>query len=396
MQEKERGMKKALVIGVIALLVAGGGYYGYRHRGTNGQEYKTAKIERGPLRSSVTATGTVNPVVSVMVGTQVSGRISALHADFNSLVKRGDLLAEIDPTSFEAQLEQARASLAVAAAAREKDSAGLDDAERNRRRTKELFDAQVASRSDLDQAETNLELARASLNSAKASCQQAEAAVAVALTNLKYTRILSPVDGTVVSRNVDVGQTVAASFTTPTLFNIAKDLKQMQIDTAVNEADIGRVNMDQPVEFTVDAYGETIFKGVVQQIRISPAVVQNVVTYDVVVRVENPELKLKPGMTANVNIITETRDGVLKVPNGALRFRPKTTEKEHSKENQPLHGSGIYILAEGGPRRIAVKTGISDGSFTEVTGTDLKEGAEVIVDAMAQKAKSEQRGHRLF
>ncbi len=365
-------MKKALIIGIAALIAVGGGYYAYRQRGTAQQEYKTAKIERGALRATVSATGTVNPVMSVLVGTQVSGRISALHADFNSRVKQGDLLAEIDPTSFEAQLEQARANLAVAVAARNRAEASLHDAERSHRRSKELFDAQAVSRGDLDQAETNLELARANLNSAKATCQQAEASVTVALTNLRYTKIQSPVDGTVVSRNVDVGQTVAASFTTPTLFNIARDLKEMQIDTSVNEADIGRVLPDQPVEFSVDAYSDAVFKGTVHQIRIAPAVVQNVVTYDVVVRVDNPELKLKPGMTANVSIIIETRDAALKVPNGALRFKPKTPEKERPKENHPLHGNGVWLPAGDTPRRIAVQTGISDGSYTEVTAAELK------------------------
>lgn len=389
-------MKKALIIGIIALLAAGGGYYAYRQRETGNQEYKIAKVERGPLRSTVAATGTVNPVMSVLVGTQVSGRISALHADFNSHVTQGDLLAEIDPTAFEAQLEQARANLAVAVAARDRAVASLHDAERTLKRNKELFAALVVSRGDLDQAETNLELARASLNSAKATCQQAEASVTVALTNLRYTKIQSPVNGTVVSRNVDVGQTVAASFTTPTLFNIARDLKQMQIDTSVNEADIGRVKTGQPVEFTVDAYSDTVFKGAVHQIRIAPAVVQNVVTYDVVVRVDNPELKLKPGMTANVGIIIETRDAALKVPNGALRFKPKTPEKERAKENPPLHGSAVWIPAGDAPRRIAVQTGISDGSHTEVAAAELKEGMEVIVDTLAQKGKNDQRGHRLF
>lgn len=389
-------MKKAIIIGLAALLAAGGGYYAYRHRGAAGQEYKTAKVERGSLRSTVSATGTVNPVMSVLIGTQVSGRISALHADFNSSVKQGDLLAEIDPTAFEAQLEQARANLAVAVAAREKAAASLHDAERSQRRTKELFDAQAVSRGDLDQADTNLELARAGLNSAKATCQQTEASVTVALTNLRYTKIQSPVDGTVVSRNVDVGQTVAASFTTPTLFNIARDLKEMQIDTSVNEADIGRVLNGQPVEFTVDAYGDAVFKGIVHQIRIAPAVVQNVVTYDVVVRVNNPDLKLKPGMTANVDIIIETREAALKAPNGALRFKPKPPDKERPKEEPALHGSGVWIPAGGAPRRIAVKTGISDGSYTEITAGELKEGMEVIVDTMAQKTKNDQRGHRLF
>lgn len=389
-------MKKTLIIGIAVLVAAGGGYYAFRMRGTAEQEYKTAKLERGPLRATVSATGTVNPVMSVLIGTQVSGRISALHADFNSRVKQGDLLAEIDPTAFEAQLEQARANLAVAVAAREKAAASLDDAKRSQRRAKELFEAKAVSRGDLDQADTNMELARAGLSSAMATCQQAEASVTVALTNLRYTKIQSPVDGTVVSRNVDVGQTVAASFTTPTLFNIARDLKEMQIDTNVNEADIGRVVNGQPVEFTVDAYSDAVFKGTVHQIRIAPAVVQNVVTYDVVVRVGNPELKLKPGMTANVNIIIETRDAVLKAPNGALRFKPKAPEKEHTKENAPFPGSGVWVPGTGTPHRIAVKTGISDGSYTEITAPELKEGMEIILDAMAQKAKSEQRGHRLF
>lgn len=389
-------MKKALVIGIIALLAAGGGYYEYRQRENGVQEYKTAKVERGPLRSFVTATGTVNPVMSVLVGTQVSGRISALHADFNSLVKQGDLLAEIDPTIFEAQLEQSRANLTAAVAAVEKANATLDDAKRTKERNKELFAAQAVSRFDLDQAETNMELARAGLSGALANRRQAEAAVSSALTNLRYTKIQSPVDGTVVSRNVDVGQTVAASFQTPTLFNIARDLKQMQIDTAVNEADIGRVKLNQPVEFTVDAYGESVFKGIVQQIRIAPAVVQNVVTYDVVVRVDNPELKLKPGMTANVSIIIETRDAALKVPNGALRFKPKAPQKEHPKETPPIHGSGVWIPAGGSPRHIAVQTGVSDGSYTEIASPELKEGMEVIVETLAQKAKNDQRGHRLF
>ena len=390
-------MRKALIIGIIALVAAGGGYYAYRQRGNGELEYKTAKVERGPLRSSVTATGTVNPVMSVLVGTQVSGRVSALHADFNSRVKQGDLLAEIDPTTFEAQLEQARANLAAAVAAVEKANASLHDAERSLRRAKELFNAQAVSSSDVDQAETNMELARAGLSGARANQQQSEAAVTYALTNLRYTKIPSPVAGTVVSRNVDVGQTVAASFQTPTLFNIARDLTQMQVDTAVNEADIGRVITGQPVEFTVDAYSDTVFKGTVQQIRIAPAVVQNVVTYDVVVRVDNPDLKLKPGMTANVSIIIETRDAALKVPNGALRFKPKAPEKESRKENPPpQRGAGIWIQDGPAPRRIAVQTGISDGSYTEVAAADLKQGMEVIVDSMAQKPKNDQRGRRLF
>ncbi len=390
-------MKKAVII-AIALLLAAGGAYWYFGRNGNGMDYRTAAVERGPLRAAVTATGTVNPVTSVQVGTQVSGRIKALYADFNSHVAKGDLLAEIDPTTFEAQLEQARANLAAAEAAVEKAEATLRDAERNEKRNRELLEARVLSQSDMDQARTNLDLARAGLSGARANRRQAKAAVDFAETNLRYTRILSPVGGTVISRSVDVGQTVAASFQTPTLFTIARDLAQMQIDTNVNEADIGRVATGQAVEFTVDAYSDTTFKGVVEQIRIAPAVVQNVVTYDVVVRVENKDLKLKPGMTANVNIIVETREAVLKVPNAALRFKPKNDKDNKDKKDASAfyQGSGVWILDGAVPRRITVATGISDGSFTEIAAAELKEGTPVIIDSGVKSSKNNPRGHRLF
>src|SRR3989337_1462219 len=235
-------------------------------------KFRTEKVVRGDIEAAVTATGTLNAVTTVLVGTQVSGTIKNIHADFNSPVKKGELIVEIDPATFEAQAEQARANLLAARANLEKSALALIDTERTMNRDKELFSKDFVARSELDTAETNYETAKAQVSAAKAQVAQAEAALKASETNLRYTKILSPVDGVVVSRNVD-------------------------------EADIGRIQISQDVEFTVDAYPDTLFKGSVSQIRIAPIIVQNVVTYDVVIRVDNPEQKLKPGMTANVSIL---------------------------------------------------------------------------------------------
>ena len=255
----------------------------------------------------VTASGNVNAVTTVLVGTQVSGTIKTIYADFNSPVKNGQLIAQIDPAIFEAQVEQARANLLSAKANLEKADASFIDAKRTMERNKALFSKELIARSEVDTAETNYETAKAQINASKAQVAQAEASLKVAETNLRYTRIISPVNGIVVSRNVDVGQTVAASFQTPTLFTIAQDLTKMQIDTNVAEADIGKVKQGQDVEFGVDAYSGVIFKGKVSQVRNAPINVQNVVTYNAVILVSNPELKLKPGMTANVSIIISAK-----------------------------------------------------------------------------------------
>jgi HlyD family secretion protein len=254
----------------------------------------------------------------------------------------------------------------------------------------------LIARSDLDTAETNYETADAQVGVSKAQGDQARAALQTAETNLKYTRIVSPVDGTVVSRNVDVGQTVAASFQTPTLFAIAQDLTKMQIDTNVDEADIGKVQKDQEVEFTVDAYPDLTFRGRVSQVRNAPISVQNVVTYDVVINVDNPDLKLKPGMTANVSIVVEKRTGVLKVPNAALRFRPSDMEKARPKRRGGVAeraGSGVWVLEAGKLKRIPLVTGISDGSYTEVVKGEVKEGQEAVVESLEkQKDQGSSRG----
>ncbi len=314
-------MKKILIGGVILIVIAVAGFFLFRGKG-NEPKFRFDKVARGDIEMAVTATGTVNPVTTVLVGTQVSGTIKNIYVDFNSPVKKGQLIARIDPALFEAQVNQARANLFSAKANLEKAEATLVDAKRTMDRNKELFSKNLVARSDLDTAETNYETAKASVSAAKSQVAQSEAALSSAETNLYYTKIISPVDGIVVSRNVDVGQTVAASFQTPTLFSIAQDLTKMQIDTNVAEADIGKVKVGQDVEFTVDAYSDITFKGKVLQVRNAPITVQNVVTYDVVIQVGNPEFKLKPGMTANVSIIISIKKDVLKIPNAALRFKP--------------------------------------------------------------------------
>jgi HlyD family secretion protein len=384
-------MKKILIGGIIVIAIAVPAILLFRSKG-NEIKFRTEKIIRGDIEMSVTATGTVNPVTTVLVGTQVSGTIKNIYVDFNSRVKKGQLIARIDPALFEAQVNQARANLLSAKANLEKAQATSVDAKRTMERNKELLAKNLIAQSDFDTAETNYETADASVSAAKSQVIQSEAALSSAETNLYYTKIVSPVDGIVVSRNVDVGQTVAASFQTPTLFSIAQDLTKMQIDTNVAEADIGGVKVGQNVEFTVDAYPDTTFKGKVLQVRNAPIIVQNVVTYDVVIQVDNPELKLKPGMTANVSIIVSISKDVLKIPNAALRFRP--VEKVKTEVQQK--GSGVWILEQGEPKRIPVSTGISDGNYTELVSGNIKDGQELIVESITKAKAPTSSGPRMF
>jgi HlyD family secretion protein len=378
-------MKKKIVIAVILIAILGAGAaYLFKNKG---------------IRELVTATGTMNAVVTVLVGTQVSGTIRELHVDFNSPVKKGQLLARIDPSMQEAKVEQARANLQSAGANVEKAGAALLDAQRTLERNRTLFAKNFIARSDVDTAETNHLSAAAQVRVVKAQVEQARAALLLEETNLRYTRILSPVDGIVISRNVDIGQTVAASFQTPTLFNIAQDLARMQIDTSVDEADIGRIRVGQPVQFSVDAYPLMTFDGKVAEIRNAPTTVQNVVTYTVIIKVDNPEHKLKPGMTANVSIVTDTRTGVLKIPNAALRFR-WTADKATGRQSAPTAAKkpearpvqSLWVLERNKPRRVQATLGISDGNFTEIRGGDLKEGDNVILEAAGAAPKSRSAG----
>ncbi|MDO8723984.1 MAG: efflux RND transporter periplasmic adaptor subunit [Syntrophales bacterium] len=390
-------MKKIIIAILIIAFVAGGVFLATRGN-SDFQNFKTEKASLGDIRSTVTATGTVNPVKTVLVGTQVSGTIKTLHVDFNSFVKKGQLLAQIDPSTFDAQVDQAKANLFSAEANVEKAEAALLEVKRALVRNKALFSSDLIARSELDTSETNEMSAAAQLKAARAQVEQSRAALRVAETNLRYTNIISPVDGMVISRNVDVGQTVAASFQTPTLFNIAQDLSRMQIDTNVDEADIGRIRFSQPVEFTVDAYPDKTFRGLVSVIRNAPITVQNVVTYDVVVLVQNQEFMLKPGMTANVAIITATKKDVLKIPNAALRFQmDRGTKADRAPEAEALKGGksrerkgpGIWLLENKTPKRVSVSLGISDGNNTEIVAGSLKEGDEVILSSTVSKNKQE-------
>jgi HlyD family secretion protein len=386
-----RLLNKKIIIGATLVILLAAGVFFYLRSSNNGPVYRTQAAARGDIRATVTATGTMNAVTTVLVGTQVSGTISKLYVDFNSPVKKGQILAQIDPASFQAQVDQARANLLAARANVQKAEASVVDTKRSLERNKTLFARNLIAKSDVDTSETNYLSAEAQLSASKAAVAQTKAALDFAETNFRYTKIISPVDGTVISRNVDVGQTVAASFQTPTLFNIAQDLTRMQIDTSVDEADIGKIKVDQRVEFSVDAYPDITFNGKVSEVRNAPITVQNVVTYDVVVQVGNPELKLKPGMTANVSIILEDKKGVLRVPNAALRFRPPEKSKEKAAEKAPSEqkGAAVWVLLDKTPKRVSVKLGISDGNYTEILSGDLKEGDAVIVESIGGAKKGD-------
>jgi HlyD family secretion protein len=374
---------RQVAIIAVAIVVIGTVLFFVFRGGNNKVEYRTEAVTRGDMGAAVTATGTVNPVTTVLVGTQVSGTIKSLFADFNSRVKKGQIIAQIDPAFFETQLAQSQANADHAQAA-------LRDAERLLNQNKTLYARNLVAKNDYDAAVTNYD-------SAKAQLAQAKAALQAAATNLNYTRSYSPVDGIVISRNVDVGQTVAASFQTPTLFTIAQDLTKMQIDTNVAESDIGRVSMDQDVEFTVDAYPDTTFKGKVWQKRQAPITVQNVVTYDVVIQVQNRDFKLMPGMTANVSIIVASKTDVLRIPNAALRFRPAERAPEKATAGgSEKKGPGIWILENGKPKRVSITLGISDGTFTEVLSGDLKEGQLLIIEALRKGAAKAATSPRMF
>jgi HlyD family secretion protein len=357
--------------------------------------YRTAVIERGSLARVVTATGTVNPVSTVQVGSHVSGPIKAIFVDFNSPVTQGQRVAQIDPRAFTFKVKQAEANLATAKAQVEKDKADLTFKQHVVKRMRELFERNLIAKQDVEAAERDYDQIQAQLQLDQARVAQDAAALEEARINLGYTEIESPVDGVIVSRNVDVGQTVAATFQTPILFLIAQDLTKMRVDASVSESDIGMVAEQQHAFFTVDAYPNRQFSGVVTQVRNSPQTVQNVVTYDVVVSVDNTDLSLKPGMTTNISIISAHRDSVLKVPLAALRFRPPD-QKEGRATASPRHMARestaarpdetsrheqrqVWVQAdEQQLRSVAVRVGIADDQFAELLEGDLAEGTRVV------------------
>jgi HlyD family secretion protein len=341
--------------------------------------YLTEPVDRGEIAATVLATGIVEPVTTVQVGTYVSGPVREIHADFNSPVTKGQLVAKIDPAPFEVKVRQAEANLANARASLAKARAALRLARLTLDRNRELRRRELISQGELDAAESQDAQARAQLALEEAGVQQAEAALEEARINLAYTDIRSPVDGVVVSRSVDVGQTVAASFQTPTLFQIAQDLAKMQVRANVSESDIGAVRETQLAEFGVDAWPGRVFAGRVVQVRNAPVTVQNVVTYDVVIEVENPDHALKPGMTATVTIVSDRRADALRVPLRALRFRPEA-EGDGAGAARAAPGTGTVFVVNGrGLRRVELRTGLRDDRFAEVLAGELAPGDALAV-----------------
>jgi HlyD family secretion protein len=384
-----RGRRRALLIVGSAAAVAAVGVFGWgrlRPPANSPVKLETAPVVRGNLQARVTATGTLSALVTVQVGSQISGRIQEISVDFNSPVKKGQVIARIDPRLFAAAAEQARANHVAAKANLERARAQEVEARKQYQRTKALAKQRVAAESDLDVAEAAARTAEAQVRAAVATLGQARAARDQAETTLAYTTIVSPSDGIVISRNVDVGQTVAASFQAPTLFVIAEDLRQMQVDTNVAEADVGRLRPGTVARFLVDAYPTKVFEGRIRQIRNAPQTIQNVVTYDAVIDVANPELELKPGMTANVTFIYAERTRALLVPNAALRFRPPaalvanpgpaTTEGDH-RVVWRLGGDGRAVAT-------SIRVGVSDGALTEVVDGELGAGDRIVTDATVQ------------
>jgi len=403
-----------VVIFLVAVLAVGAGIWFWKRSDDKTLEYQSVTVSRGEITQLVTATGTLNPVTNVTVGSQISGIIQTLNADFNTRVTSGQVVAQLDAATYRANVASAEGDLANA-------NASLELTQVDFHRAEELFKSQLIAKSDYDKAVANLHQAEAQVKMKEASLQRAQ-------VDLSRCTIYAPVDGIVISRNVDVGQTVAASLSAPTIFVIANDLAQMQIDSNVAEADVGGVETGQQVEFTVDAFPYRTFRGKVMQVRNSPVTVQNVVTYDTVVEVNNADLKLKPGMTANVSIVIARRDNAVKIPNAALRFRPPETAAADSKTNsasasatnqaggQRRSGQGgggggggnrgerggagsggkprgerspartIYTLGEDGkPKPVQIKLGIGDGIMTEVT-EGLNEGDKIITGTLQAKA----------
>jgi HlyD family secretion protein len=376
---------------VLALALAVGGIlYGLGFGRPSPLRFETARAELGHITARVTATGTLSAVTTVQVGSQVSGRVSELLVDFNSPVKKGQLLATLDPQLLEAAVDQARASYLSGRGALAKARVDATHTTRDLRRARALWREHLIARSDLDTAEDNAGAARAQLRAGQGNLEQAAANLRQARVNLGYTKILSPIDGVVISRNVDVGQTVAASLQAPTLFTIAEDPRKMQVDTNVAEADVGKLQPDMKATFKVDAFPGEKFRGTVRQIRSAAQIVQNVVTYDAVIDFDNHDLKLKPGMTANVTFVYAEKDRALKIPTAALRFRPPAALV--AAQPKPLLGEGerlVWALRDGGPRCARVRTGLAEGATTEVVEGEIAPGDALVIDLVGADSRNE-------
>jgi len=419
--------RKRILLLIVALLVLAGTVYGFRlwNKGTKESPYISVEVQKGDVTQVVTATGSLSAVITVQVGSQVSGAIDKLFADFNSKVKKDQVVAQINQDKFKATVDQARANLLAAQANVTKAKATLEDAQRTLDRNKELRKKDLIAQSEFDTSQANHDAAAAQYEVNKAQVAQAQAALNQASVDFNNTVIRSPVDGIVVSRNVDVGQTVAASLQAPVLFLIANDLSKMQVDTNVSEGDVGHVWVGQDVAFSVDAYPARRFKGTVQQVRNAAIMVQNVVTYDAVVSVDNKELLLKPGMTANVEFLVSRKEDVVKIPNAALRFRPLSERQSAQvaaageaggpgaaagggggrRGGNPNAGQGsrnregggvnrqgtVYVFRDQKAIPVRVRLGISDGSYSEVVEGNLKAGDQIILSMASQTPATPRR-----
>ncbi|NOT25671.1 MAG: efflux RND transporter periplasmic adaptor subunit [Acidobacteria bacterium] len=386
-------MKRILLVLAAVLLVTASVAAYYRvNRAPDKPEVAVATVTRGDVVQTVDATGTLQAVTTVQVGSQVSGTIKALRADFNSRVRKGQVIAELDPSLLQAQVEQTQAALVRSEAEVDRARILADDAQVKVKRARELFAAQLIPRVDLETAESAVREAEASIKSADAQTVQARASLNQNKINLAHAVITAPIDGIVVSRNVDVGQTVAASMSAPTLFVIAQDLTQMQVSASVDESDIGRIESGQDVTFQVDAYPGETFSGTVTQVRLNAVIEQNVVSYVTVIDVPNPELKLKPGMTANVTIEIQKAADVLRVPSAALRFVPTqellTSLGQQDGGRPRTQGRAVWVLAAGHLNAVPVHVGISDGVNTAIDDGALIEGASVATGAAVAQSAS--------
>lgn len=384
-QGKFKIMSKKIIIICVILLIAILIVVGILSKGKK-TFYETDELKKCTISQTVEASGTINPVNTVSVGSTVSGLIKEIYVDFNSVVKKGQVLAQIDPAIFEATVKQQHAAIVNAQANLAKLQANADYSRKTFNRYQNLYKRNFISKSDLDQAKSTYQADMAQIEAAKAQIVQAQAQYKTALTNLDYTKITAPVDGMIISRKIDVGQPVAASFQAPELFTIAQDLKKMQIEVNVSEADIGKVEKGQSVIYTLDGYPDSEFYGKVTHVRISPTTVSNVVTYSVIVEVENEDLKLKPGMTANVQIVTKKVENVYCVSNSALKVNINEKNEIMKYENP-----GIWILENKTPKRVEVEIGISDDEKTQIISNKLKQSDKIIIGIMDAKSKNEMK-----
>lgn len=382
-------MRKYLIYGIALLAIFGIGYK-MLNRSAGGTVYKTQKIENGDIMESITASGTINPLSTVSVGSQASGRIAEIYVDYNSVVKKGQLLALIDQENAKATVQQREAALEIAKAQVAVEENNIKYYKKALNRISKLNASKYSTEKDLEAAERDYDNSVAQLALEQAQVKQAQASLNSAQTELSYTEIKAPVDGIVISKAVEVGQTVAASFETPELFSVAEDLTKMQIEASVVEADIAKVKEGQKVRFTVDSYADDYFYGTVTQVRNEATTTSNVVTYTVVIGIDNSDMKLKPGMTANVEIITAEEKDVMLVPNQALRFYIDDSDTAKRYKDR-----GVWIIKNGHPERVTVKIGVSDDDNTQILESTLKIGDEVIVSKELSAADTQKMKFRM-